>query len=40
MARIILILSGPMHEYIDPVRFVGNASSGKMGKAPAEGVEK
>jgi len=32
----ILILSGPTHEYIDPVRFVGNASSGKMGKALAE----
>lgn len=32
----ILILSGPTHEYIDPVRFIGNASSGKMGKAIAE----
>ena len=36
MRRQILILSGPTHEYIDPVRFVGNASSGKMGKAIAE----
>lgn len=36
MRRKILILSGPTHEYIDPVRFVGNASSGKMGKAIAE----
>ena len=36
MRRKILILSGPTHEYIDPVRFVGNASSGKMGKALAE----
>jgi len=32
----ILILSGPTHEYIDPVRFIGNASSGLMGKAIAE----
>lgn len=32
----MLILSGPTHEYIDPVRFIGNASSGLMGKAIAE----
>lgn len=32
----ILILSGPTHEYLDPVRFIGNASSGLMGKALAE----
>lgn len=32
----LLILSGPTHEYLDPVRFIGNASSGKMGKALAE----
>ncbi len=36
MKKQILILSGPTHEYIDPVRFIGNASSGKMGKALAE----
>ena len=36
MGKKILILSGPTHEYIDPVRFIGNASSGKMGKAIAE----
>lgn len=36
MKKKILILSGPTHEYIDPVRFVGNASSGRMGKALAE----
>ena len=36
MKKSVLILSGPTHEYIDPVRFVGNASSGKMGKALAE----
>jgi phosphopantothenoylcysteine decarboxylase/phosphopantothenate--cysteine ligase len=36
MSQRILILSGPTHEYIDPVRFIGNASSGLMGKAIAE----
>ncbi|MDF7824564.1 phosphopantothenoylcysteine decarboxylase [Pontiellaceae bacterium B12227] len=36
MHKRILILSGPTHEYIDPVRFIGNASSGLMGKAIAE----
>ena len=36
MKKQVLILSGPTHEYIDPVRFIGNASSGKMGKALAE----
>ncbi|HBO87274.1 MAG TPA: hypothetical protein DD620_00795 [Verrucomicrobia bacterium] len=35
MSRRILILSGPTHEYLDPVRFIGNASSGKMGAALA-----
>jgi phosphopantothenoylcysteine decarboxylase/phosphopantothenate--cysteine ligase len=34
--KTALILSGPTHEYLDPVRFLGNASSGKMGKALAE----
>ena len=36
MNKRLLILSGPTHEYIDPVRFIGNASSGRMGKAIAE----
>jgi len=36
MKKKILILSGPTHEYFDPVRFIGNASSGLMGKAIAE----
>ena len=36
MSERLLILSGPTHEYIDPVRFIGNASSGLMGKALAE----
>ena len=33
MAINILITSGPTREYIDPVRFISNASSGKMEKA-------
>jgi len=32
----VLITAGPTHEPIDPVRFVGNRSSGKMGYALAE----
>ncbi|MEY4329683.1 MAG: hypothetical protein RL609_431 [Bacteroidota bacterium] len=32
----ILITAGPTHEAIDPVRFIGNHSSGKMGFALAE----
>lgn len=32
----VLITSGPTYERIDPVRFIGNHSSGKMGKALAE----
>ena len=31
----ILITSGPTHEKIDPVRYIGNYSSGKMGSALA-----
>ncbi len=32
----LLVSAGPTHEPIDPVRFVGNRSSGKMGYAIAE----
>jgi phosphopantothenoylcysteine decarboxylase/phosphopantothenate--cysteine ligase len=32
----ILLTAGPTHEMIDPVRFIGNYSSGKMGYAIAE----
>ena len=32
----ILITAGPTHESIDPVRFIGNRSTGKMGFALAE----
>jgi phosphopantothenoylcysteine decarboxylase / phosphopantothenate---cysteine ligase len=31
----VLITSGPTHEAIDPVRFIGNNSSGKMGRSLA-----
>ena len=32
----VLITAGPTHEAIDPVRYIGNRSSGKMGYALAE----
>lgn len=32
----VLVTAGPTHEKIDPVRFIGNYSSGKMGYAIAE----
>ena len=35
-AKKVLITAGPTYEKIDPVRFVGNYSSGKMGLALAE----
>ena len=35
MARI-LITSGPTRQYLDPVRYLTNASSGRMGQALAE----
>lgn len=34
--RSILVTAGPTYEKIDPVRFIGNYSSGKMGFALAE----
>lgn len=36
MTKTILITSGPTREYIDPVRFISNSSSGKMGKSIVE----
>ena len=33
MGKRILITAGPTYEKIDPVRFIGNYSSGKMGFA-------
>jgi phosphopantothenoylcysteine decarboxylase / phosphopantothenate---cysteine ligase len=35
-SRNVLITAGPTHEPIDPVRYIGNHSSGKMGYALAE----
>jgi phosphopantothenoylcysteine decarboxylase/phosphopantothenate--cysteine ligase len=35
VGRRLLITSGPTHEPIDPVRFIGNRSTGKMGAALA-----
>lgn len=34
--KAVLVTAGPTHEAIDPVRFIGNHSSGKMGYAIAE----
>lgn len=34
--QTVLVTAGPTHEAIDPVRFIGNRSSGKMGIAIAE----
>lgn len=36
VGKKVMITSGPTHEAIDPVRFIGNHSSGKMGAALAE----
>ncbi len=36
LGKTILITAGPTHEAIDPVRFIGNNSSGKMGFALAK----
>lgn len=36
----ILVTAGPTYEAIDPVRFIGNHSSGKMGAAIAEEMQK
>ena len=36
LGRTVLITAGPTYEKIDPVRFIGNYSSGKMGFALAE----
>lgn len=35
-----LVTAGPTYEHIDPVRFIGNHSSGKMGVAIAEELQK
>jgi len=38
--KTILVNAGPTFEKLDPVRFIGNYSSGKMGKAIANGLAK
>jgi len=38
VGKKILVTAGPTHESIDPVRFIGNRSSGKMGFAIAEAI--
>jgi len=40
IGKKVLITSGPTYEPIDPVRFIGNRSSGKMGTALAESFAK
>ncbi|GHT17203.1 phosphopantothenoylcysteine decarboxylase [Bacteroidia bacterium] len=40
LGKKILITAGPTYEKIDPVRFIGNYSSGKMGFALAESCAK
>jgi phosphopantothenoylcysteine decarboxylase/phosphopantothenate--cysteine ligase len=35
VGRTVLVTAGPTHEAIDPVRYIANASSGKMGYAIA-----
>ncbi len=36
----VMITAGPTYEHIDPVRFIGNYSSGKMGYAIADELQK
>ena len=36
IGKKFLVTAGPTHEYIDPVRFISNPSSGRMGFALAE----
>ena len=40
VGKTVLVTAGPTYEAIDPVRFIGNHSSGKMGFAIAEEAEK
>ena len=40
LGKKVLITAGPTYEAIDPVRFIGNHSSGKMGFSIAEEAEK
>ncbi len=38
--KTFLVTAGPTHEQVDPVRFIGNYSTGKMGFAIAESLAK
>ncbi|HIB54062.1 MAG TPA: bifunctional phosphopantothenoylcysteine decarboxylase/phosphopantothenate--cysteine ligase CoaBC [Nitrospirales bacterium] len=38
--EVVLITAGPTHEAIDPVRYIANRSSGKMGYALAQAAQK
>lgn len=38
--KIVIVTAGPTHEALDPVRFISNRSSGKMGYAIAEAASK
>lgn len=38
--EVVLVTAGPTQEFIDPVRYISNRSSGKMGYAIAEAAEK
>jgi len=38
--RRVVITAGPTHEHLDPVRYLGNESSGKMGFALAAAAQK
>ncbi len=40
VGKTFLVTAGPTHEYLDPVRFISNASSGKMGYALAQVAER
>lgn len=40
IGKTVLVTSGPTFERIDPVRFIGNFSSGKMGHAIADALAK
>lgn len=40
LGKNVLVTAGPTYEQIDPVRFIGNYSSGKMGVAIAEEMQK
>lgn len=39
MSKKVVVTAGPTYEAIDPVRFIGNRSSGKMGFALAKALE-